>query len=181
MTHRLRCKAGRTAGSNADAGYKLARSFRCILLIEFFAFDYEDNLIFTFEMNEWNIDALETAIAALETGDGETAYNDCFSGVDYNWYAYSFSAETYAYMLAKMNNNTAGTWGEGMIRYPGENLWTVIRTVAEKLETENADYSAEIEVLQETLERQKGYRAEIEADFAESLSAMIELFNSAAE
>ena len=91
------------------------------------------------------------------------------------------SAETYAYMLAKMNNNTAGTWGEGMIRYPGENLWTVIRTVAEKLETENADYSAEIEVLQETLERQKGYRAEIEADFAESLSAMIELFNSAAE
>ena len=147
----------------------------------FFAFDYEDNLIFTFEMNEWNIDALETAIAALETGDGETAYNDCFSGVDYNWYAYSFSAETYAYMLAKMNNNTAGTWGEGMIRYPGENLWTVIRTVAEKMDAESADYSAEIAVLHEALERQKGYRAEIEADFAESLSAMTELFNSVAE
>lgn len=28
-------KAERTAGSNADAGYKLARSFRCISLIEF--------------------------------------------------------------------------------------------------------------------------------------------------
>ena len=132
-------------------------------------------------MNEWNIDALEAAIAALEAGDGETAYNDCFSGVDYNWYAYSFSAETYAYMLSKMNNNAEGTWGEGMIRYPGENLWTVIRAVAEKMETENADYSAEIAALQEALERQKGYRAEIEADLAESLSAMIELFNSVAE
>ena len=84
-------------------------------------------------------------------------------------------------MLAKMNNNAEGTWGEGMIRYPGENLWTVIRTVAEKMDAESADYSAEIEVLQEALERQKTYRAEIEADLAESLSAMIELFNSVAE
>ncbi len=49
------------------------------------------------------------------------------------------------------------------------------------MEAEDADYSAEIAVLQETLERQKGYRAEIEADFAESLNAMIELFNSVAE
>ncbi len=144
----------------------------------FFAFDYEDNLIFTFEMNEWNIDALCEAIELLEEGDGMTAYDEVLYDIDYNWYAYSFSAETYAYMLDKMNNKTEGTWGLGMIRYQGENLWEVIHSVADKCEDEDADYSEEIAALQASLETQLVYQAEIEADLVQAIQTVCEMFSA---
>lgn len=140
--------------------------------------DYEDNTIFPFEMNEWNIEALALAIEALSEGDGATAYDEYLYNIDFNWYAYDFSKETYDYMLDKMLNKADDTWGEGMIRYEGENLWDVITSIENKLDSEDADYSAEIEALSEALERQLSIRDEIEADMAAQFAKTIEMFNA---
>ena len=139
------------------------------------AFDWEDNVVFPFEVTWANIEALESAIASLEAGDAATALDEYLYCVDYNWYAYEFSQETYDYMLDKMYVKAEGTWGEGMIRFPGENLWTVIHSLMDKAEQEGPDYSDEIAALQESLERQYGYAEEAEAQLTEDAAHIAEM------
>lgn len=138
------------------------------------ALDWDDNTVFPFEVTDANIEALENAIALLEAGDAATVLEDCLTAVDYNWYAFSFSRETYDYMLDKMFNKAAGTWGEGMIRHDGENLWTLIHGLMDKAETENADFSAEIAELQAALERQNAVRAELDGKLSEDTASLAE-------
>jgi Iap family predicted aminopeptidase len=134
----------------------------------FFGLDYEDNVIYAFEMNARNVAALTAAIRCLQSGDGAAACDEYLPKVDYNRYALPFSEKTYGYMLSKMNN-AKGTWGEGMIRYPGENLWSVIHAVAAKKDNARADYAKEIAELQDALKHQSQYRQEIERDFTDAL------------
>ena len=141
------------------------------------AFDWEDNTVFPYEQTNANIEALEAAIAALGEGDVETAL-DALTGEDYNWYAYSFSQETYDYMLDKMFNKAEGTWGEGMIRFDGENLWSLMHGLMEK--GEGADYAAEIAELEAALARQQDNRAALDvqmtgdvAQFAERIQNLM--------
>lgn len=135
------------------------------------ALDWEDNTVFPFETTDTNIEALEAAIECLEAGDVEAAL-DSLTEVDYNWYAYNFSRETYEYMLDKMFNKAAGTWGEDMIRYDGENLWTLMHGLMDKAEAEDADFSAEIGELQAALTRQHANRAELDAQLASDTAAL---------
>ena len=143
------------------------------------AFDWEDNTVFPFEQTDVNIEALEAAIAALREGDVITALEDCLTSVDYNWYAYSFSQETYDYMLDKMFNKAVGTWGEGMIRFDGENLWTLIHSLMEK--TEDDDFAVEISELEAALARQQENRTALDeqmtgdiAQFTERILSVVE-------
>ena len=135
------------------------------------AFDWEDNTVFPYEQTNANIEALEAAIAALEEGDVETAL-DALTGEDYNWYAYSFSQQTYDYMLDKMFNKAEGTWGEGMIRFDGENLWSLMHGLMEK--GEGADYAAEIAELEAALTRQQGNRAALDAQMTGDVAQFAE-------
>jgi hypothetical protein len=135
------------------------------------AFDWEDNTVFPYEQTNANIEALEAAIAALEEGDVETAL-DALTGEDYNWYAYSFSQQTYDYMLDKMFNKAEGTWGEGMIRFDGENLWTLMHGLMEK--GEGADYAAEIAELEAALARQQDNRAALDAQLTSDVAQFAE-------
>ncbi|MBQ1471563.1 MAG: hypothetical protein IIZ34_04315, partial [Eubacterium sp.] len=131
------------------------------------AFDWEDHTVFPYEQTNANIEALEAAIAALGEGDLETAM-DALTGEDYNWYAFSFSQETYDYMLDKMFNKAEGTWGEGMIRFDGENLWILIHSLMEK--GEGADYAAEIAGLEAALTRQQDNRTALDAQLTADIA-----------
>ena len=136
------------------------------------ALDWEDNTLFPFETTDANIEALEAAIGLLEAGDAATALDECLAAVDYNWYAYSFSRETYDYMLDKMFNKAEGTWGEGMIRFDGENLWTLIHSLMDKVEAGEADFGDEIAQLHSALERQQANRAQLDAQLSEDTAAL---------
>ena len=137
------------------------------------AFDWEDNTVFPYETTAANIDCLEGAIGALDEGDVETAL-EWLTGVDYNWYAYSFSQETYEYMLDKMFNKAEGTWGEDMIRFDGENLWTLMHSLMEKADDENPDFQAELDELQDARERQFANLAQLDEQMCADVARITE-------
>ena len=137
------------------------------------ALDWEDNTVFPFETTDVNIECLEEAIDLLGEGDVESAL-DCLTGVDYNWYAFSFSQETYEYMLDKMFNKAEGTWGEDMIRFDGENLWTLMHGLMEKAENGVTDFDEEIAELQKVLEHQQENRAALDAQLSEDTARITE-------
>ena len=97
---------------------------------------------------------------------------DALSGEDYNWYARNFSQETYDYMLDKMFNKAEGTWGEGMIRFDGENLWTLIHGLMEK--GEGADYAAEIAELEAAVTRQQDNLTALDAQLTSDIAQLAE-------
>lgn len=145
------------------------------------AFDWEDNTVFPYTVNETNIAALKGAIQALEQGDAALALDEYLYQVDYNWYAYDFSQQTYTYLLDKMYNKAEGTWGEGMIRCPGEDLWTVIHSLKEKLAGGQQDFADEISALNQSLARQQDYAAEIDAKMAADVADLTARIQKAAE
>ena len=128
--------------------------------------------MFPFEVAANNIDALENAIACLNDGDAVTALDEYLWAVDYNWYAYDFSQETYAYMLDKMYVKSEDTWGEGMIRCPGENLWEVVQSLFDKAGQPDADLSAELAALEESLARQQENLAALNAQLSQDLDSI---------
>lgn len=143
------------------------------------AFDWEDNVIFPFEVTFQNIEALRQSITCLESGDAAAALDEWLYSVDYNWYAYDFSKATYDYMLDKMYVKAEGTWGEGMIRYPGENLWEVIHSLADKASEEGADFTEEIASLNESLSRQNDYAADLDSRLTQDLHAITAMLTDA--
>ena len=144
------------------------------------AFDWEDNTVFPYEVTSGNIAALEGAIDALEQGDAALALDEYLYNVDYNWYAYDFSQETYTYLLDKMYNKAEGTWGEGMIRRPGEDLWEEIHSLKDKIEAGQTDFAAEIEALEQALERQQGYAAELDEQMVSDVDSLTQRMTQAA-
>lgn len=56
-----------------------------------------------------------------------------------------------------MRDNAVGTWGEGLILNPGENLYDVIAFLKENYGNENTDYTEVISTLEKALENQKNY------------------------
>lgn len=144
------------------------------------AFDWEDNIIFPFEQNDWNIEALKAAIACLDEGDAVTPVNELLYNVDYNWYAYDFSKETYNYNVERMYDKAVGTWGEGMIRRPNEDLYDVIHSLLEKMDLPDADYAQELSSLNTALVHQLAYREALEAELLESTTALLSMLQAAA-
>lgn len=94
-------------------------------------------------------------IEALKKGDGDLAYDEYLWDVDYNWCAYGFDEETYNFCSDKVYYNSEGTWGEGSLEEPNENLFTIIKLLATKYGEENADYSQEIAAVQKALKNQQ--------------------------
>lgn len=145
------------------------------------AFDWEDNVVFPFEVAQANIEALEGAIASLKDGDAATALDEFLWAVDYNWYAYDFSRETYEYMLDKMYVKAECTWGEGMLRHPGENLWALIASLAEKAEQDGADFTDEIAALETSLTRQQEILSSLNAQLGGDLDEIARQLNDVLE
>ncbi len=144
------------------------------------AFDWEDNTVFPYEVNNGNIEALEQSISALKTGNAAQAIDEYLYNVDYNWYAYDFSKETYTYLLDKMYNKAEGTWGEGLIRCPGEDLWDIIHSLKDKIEAGQTDYDDEIHGLETALKRQQDYQAQLDDQMISDVASLTERIAQAA-
>ena len=132
-------------------------------------------------MAQANLEALEGAINCLKDGDAVTALDEYLWAVDYNWYAYDFSQETYEYMLDKMVVKAAGTWGEGMLRNPGENLWALIARLSEKAEQDGADFTEETDALETRLARQQEILSSLNAQLSRDLDEIARQLNGVLE
>ncbi|WP_053591697.1 M28 family peptidase [Bacillus sp. FJAT-22090] len=117
---------------------------------------WEDVLIFPHEHAQNNIDNLSLSIDALNQGDIATPLDEYLWAIDNNWYAYDFEKEVFDYFTDYVLEAPKEKlmWGEGRI-VGHEDLFDTIKSLKEKRDQSDADVSAEIKTLNETLERQK--------------------------
>lgn len=117
---------------------------------------WEDVLIFPHEHAQNNIDNLTLSIDALNQGDIATPLDEYLWAIDNNWYAYDFEKEVFDYFTDYVLEAPKEKlmWGEGRI-VGHEDLFDTIKSLKEKRDQADADVSAEISTLNETLERQK--------------------------
>jgi hypothetical protein len=136
------------------------------------AWDWNGAVVLPTEQAQNNVLALEGALEALAAGDGDYAYDECLWCVDYNWYAYDFSREAYSYQVARVRDNAAGTWGEGLIQRPNQDLYDVIAYLGEHYGEADVDYAAVTAELEEALAVQRGYVAELADELEDGLLAL---------
>ena len=94
--------------------------------------------------------------------------------MDNNWYDYSFSQECYEPQLVRVRDNAEGTWGEGLIKRPCENLYDVIAFLGEHYGEEGVDYSEVIARLTEARTNQQMNLDDIVAETTLCLAALAE-------
>lgn len=143
---------------------------------------WEDVSVFPHELPQTNLTNLYAARDALEAGDAAAALDNYLWAVDNNWYAYDFSYETYRFFTDQVLTQDADRlmWGAG--RTMGhEDLHGVIRTLTEKLEAGDTDFTVELEVLAACIARQEGLLAEaVDAEIA-ALTVMTDKLAAIAE
>ncbi|MBS4960538.1 MAG: M28 family peptidase [Clostridiales bacterium] len=148
---------------------------------DFSRFDYTGEVQFPHVVYQNNIAALNGAIAALEGGSAAEALDEYLFDVDYNWYAYDFDEETFDYMADKIRTKSVGTWGEGMLEQPNEDLFAVIKSLQGKYGQENADFQEELDALQAAKANQEAFlRERVEKENAD-LAAIAEQMQEAAK
>ena len=158
-----------------DALFDLFKDIRQNLV----SFTWETEIVFPTEQCQTNIEALTGALEALKNGDGDLAYDEYLYAVDYNWYAYDFDEEAYTFQLSRMQDNAVGTWGEGMLKTPGENLYDVVTFLGDHYGEENVDYSSVITTLEEALARQQAYLDDLTNEETQTLLRLTEKMNQA--
>ncbi len=127
---------------------------------------WEDEEIFPHEHYQTNLFALKKSIEALKDNDPLAALDEYLYLIDNNWYAYSFSNETYRYftdyVLEQPDDRLL--WGAGRIMGHID-LYEVIQSLQEKTEVEGTDFTEEISVLE------SAYQASLEG-YVKSLSGV---------
>lgn len=144
------------------------------------AFDWEDNVVFPHECSQSNIENLEEAIAALETGDITTALDEYIYAIDYNWYASAFDYETYTFFVDQTLKASPEklAWGKGMIKQGNEDLFKVIASLKEKSESPNPNVTEEIFLLKASLENQKKIGKNIVLQEIKDIETLTEKMNA---
>ena len=139
---------------------------------EFLYLDGEMTVIFPHETRMSNVENLQGAIAALEEGDAEAAYNDYLSGIDNGWYAMYFDKETVDHFTNRWTEGMEGTWAEGNIDPMDCYVDDIIRGLMDKAESGDTEFSSEIAQLEQLLDEQKGHLEEVMQQEADSLDAV---------
>ena len=124
---------------------------------DFLRIDWDLEVTFPHENYQENVLALNGAIAALESGNIISAYDDFLPTIDYAWYATAFDKETYDYFLTQVYERSEGTFGEGRIEYPAADLYAVVQSLGAKYERTNSSTVAEVSALQAELAKQNQY------------------------
>jgi hypothetical protein len=137
--------------------------------------DFSVSAVVRHELYQNNIELLDSAVASLEDGNIEEAYNDYISGVDWAWYYMYFDDETCKYMENQLFANRAGTWGDGLISYPHCDIGNVVRSLGVKIADGTTDVSAEIEELKALRDTQQQYLDETYASEKAGLEKAIQL------
>lgn len=145
-----------------------------------YAWDWNGAVVFPCEQAQGNLAALDEAIAGLEANEADRVYDDVLYQVDYNWYAYEFSRECFEAQLVRVRDNAEGTWGEGLIRRPCENLFDVVAFLGENYGQQGVDYTDALARLAEARANQQAYLDELAAETAERLTALAEQMGAAA-
>jgi hypothetical protein len=71
-----------------------------------------------------------------------------------------------------VRDNAAGTWGEGLIQRPNQDLYDVIAYLGEHYGEADVDYAAVTAELEEALAVQRGYVAELADELEDGLLAL---------
>ena len=157
-----------TRQMNADvlAAFKFAED-------AFVRLTWEDSSIFPHEHSQNNLLALRGAAEALAQGDGAAALDEYLYSVDNNWYAYDWSRETFDRFTDYVLNQSADRlmWGAGRVQ-GHEDLFDVIRSLQEKSGGSAADYTAELDRLNQAIESQT---AMLDEQVSHEVSSLAEL------
>lgn len=116
---------------------------------------WEDSSIFPHEHSQNNLLALQGAVEALKQGNSAAALDEYLYGVDNNWYAYDWSRETFDHFTDYVLNQSADRlmWGAGRVQ-GHEDLFDVIRSLQSKTGDRSADYTAELNRLNQAIDTQ---------------------------
>ena len=140
--------AAREMNANVLAAFKFAED-------AFVRLTWEDSSIFPHEHSQNNLLALKSAAEALKQGDSAAALDEYLFGVDNNWYAYDWSRETFDHFTDYVLNQSADRlmWGAGRVQ-GHEDLFDVIRSLQAKYGNSSADYTAELNRLNQAIDNQ---------------------------
>lgn len=143
--------------------------------------DFGPEAINRHELYQNNIENIDKTIAALEKGNVQEAYDEYLWAIDWAWYDMFFDQETCDYMENQLFENRAGTWGDGLIKYPHCDIDDVVISLGEKYDAENPDVSSEIEQLKALRDVQQQYLDETYAEEKAGLEQAIKLMNDYAK
>ncbi|GBU10501.1 hypothetical protein AwErysi_01170 [Erysipelotrichaceae bacterium] len=117
---------------------------------------WEDTEIMPHQQYQINVDALTTAITSLEQKNGAHALDESLFLIDNNWYAYSFSNETYRYFTDYVLKQDPSRlfWGKGRI-VDHLDLYSEIQQLQEKIALGQTDFTPEIVSLSTKLSEQE--------------------------
>lgn len=140
--------------------------------------DGELSIVFPNETRQANLENLQGAIAALEEGDAETAYNEYLSGINNGWYAMYFDKESVDYFTENYEEGLKGTWAEGKTDPMDCYVDDVVRSLMAKTENKDKDFSAEIAELEELEKQQRELLDNVIEKEKNSLDLLTEMLRS---
>ncbi|XJS10432.1 M28 family peptidase [Aerococcaceae bacterium WGS1372] len=157
---------------------ELKQAFR-LIQDEFTKLTWEDEPQFGHEIVSSNLDNLYAGLEALESNNITSALDDYLWAVDNNWYAYSFSKETFdyfnQYVLDQADNRLF--WGAG--RVVGHvDLFDTIESLQAKIEEDDADLTNEMTDLNSAIEKQTDLLQQLIADETDALAQLADLTTS---
>ncbi len=101
-------------------------------------FDWNDQMLIPHQRYLNNIALLNEAAQRLkEENIADTIA--ALEGVDYNYYASYFSKETCEYFVRQVTENTADTWGSGMVENGNQDLYDTLRLLEGEEGIQNKD------------------------------------------
>lgn len=136
--------------------------------------DGDLSIVYPNETRQSNVQNLQGAISALEEGDAETAYNDYLSGINNGWNAMFFDKETVDYFNDGWLSGIEGTWAEGKVDPMDCYVDDVIRSLMDKVESGDTDFTDEINELETLLEEQNELLNKVIQDEKASLDTLEE-------
>ena len=139
--------------------------------------DQEMSIIFPHENRQSNIVNIRSAIESLEAGKAEEAYDEYLSGVGTGWNAMFFDKETVDFFGDGMKEGIAGTWAEGLVDVPDCYVDDVVRSLMDKVEKGDKDFSAEIKELQSIKKEQQDYLDEVIKKEKDGMDKLVKTFN----
>lgn len=139
--------------------------------------DGDLSVVYPNETRQSNVQNLQGAISALEEGDAETAYNDYLSGINNGWNAMFFDKETVDYFNDGWLSGIEGTWAEGKVDPMDCYVDDVIRSLMDKVESGDTDFTDEITELETLLEEQNELLNKVIQDEKASLDTLEEMLS----
>lgn len=117
-------------------------------------FDWNDQMLIPHQRYLNNIELLKEAEQKLKKENTDETIA-ALEGVDYNYYASYFSKETCEYFVRQVTENTADTWGSGMVENGNQDLYDTLRLLEAEEGLKNTD--AIRKSISDAREMQMGY------------------------